>query len=47
MLRIAVGFSRGRRDAKAAKAFLNETIERVWLYRHVTIYTDKAHPIER
>jgi IS6 family transposase len=31
-----------RRDAKAAKAFLNKTIERVRLHRPVTIVTDKA-----
>jgi len=31
-----------RRDAKAAKAFLNKAIERVRLHRPVTICTDKA-----
>ena len=31
-----------RRDAKAAKAFLNKAIERVRLHRPVSIYTDKA-----
>ncbi|MEL6572881.1 MAG: IS6 family transposase [Pseudomonadota bacterium] len=32
-----------RRDAKAAKAFLNKAIERVRLHRPITIVTDKAH----
>ena len=32
-----------RRDAKAAKAFLNKAIERVRLHRPVTTVTDKAH----
>nr|WP_264479460.1 transposase [Roseobacter sp. H9] len=32
-----------RRDAKAAKAFLNKAIERVRLHRPVTICTAKAH----
>ena len=32
-----------RRDAKAAKAFLNKAIERIKLHRPVTIVTDKAH----
>ena len=31
-----------RRDAKAAKAFLNKAIERVRLHRPVSICTDKA-----
>ncbi|MEP1519713.1 DDE-type integrase/transposase/recombinase [Ascidiaceihabitans sp.] len=31
-----------RRDAKAAKAFLNKAIERVWLHRPVSICTDKT-----
>ena len=31
-----------KRDAKAAKAFLNQAIERVRLYRPVSICTDKA-----
>jgi IS6 family transposase len=36
-----------RRDAKAAKAFLNKAIERVWLHRPVTIVTDKTHSYRR
>ena len=36
-----------RRDAKAAKAFLNRAIERVRLHRPVTILTDKAHSYRR
>ena len=36
-----------RRDAKAAKAFLNRAIERVRLHRPVTIVTDKAHSYRR
>lgn len=36
-----------RRDAKAAKAFLNKAIERVRLHRPVTIVTDKAHAYRR
>ena len=36
-----------RRDAKAAKAFLNKVIERVRLYRAVTIVTDKAQTYRR
>jgi transposase-like protein len=36
-----------RRDAKAAKAFLNKAIERVRLHRPVTIVTDKAHSYRR
>src|SRR5680860_798476 len=31
-----------RRDAKAAKAFLNKAIERVRLHRPVSVCTDKA-----
>ncbi|WP_282121158.1 IS6 family transposase [Ruegeria atlantica] len=36
-----------RRDAKAAKAFLNRAIERVRLHRPVTIVTDKAPAYRR
>lgn len=36
-----------RRDAKAAKAFLNKAIERVRLHRPVTICTDKATTYRR
>ena len=36
-----------RRDAKAAKAFLNKAIERVRLHRPVTIVTDKAQACRR
>lgn len=36
-----------RRDAKAAKAFLNKAIERVRLHRPVTICTDKAQAYRR
>lgn len=36
-----------RRDAKAAKAFLNKAIERGRLHRPVTIVTDKAHSYRR
>ncbi|MER3355840.1 MAG: DDE-type integrase/transposase/recombinase [Hoeflea sp. D1-CHI-28] len=36
-----------RRDAKAAKAFLNKAIERVRLHRPVTTCTDKAHAYRR
>lgn len=36
-----------RRDAKAAKAFLNQTIERVRLHQPVTIVTDKAPAYRR
>lgn len=36
-----------RRDAKAARAFLNKAIERVRLHRPVTIVTDKAHSYRR
>lgn len=36
-----------RRDAKAAKAFLHKAIERVRLYRPVTIVTDKAQAYRR
>jgi IS6 family transposase len=36
-----------RRDAKAAKAFLNRAIERVRLHRPVTICTDKAQAYRR
>lgn len=36
-----------RRDAKAAKAFLNKAIERVRLHRPVTIVTDKAQAYRR
>ena len=36
-----------RRDAKAAKAFLNRAIERVRLHRPVTICTDKAQAYAR
>tara|TARA_R110002049_G_scaffold199948_2_gene370445 strand:+ start:14359 stop:15072 length:714 start_codon:yes stop_codon:yes gene_type:complete len=36
-----------RRDAKAAKAFLNKAIERVRLHRPVTIITDKAPTYRR
>ncbi|HEV8036101.1 MAG TPA: IS6 family transposase [Yoonia sp.] len=36
-----------RRDAKAAKTFLNKAIERVWLHRPVTICTDKAPTYRR
>ncbi|WP_289044221.1 DDE-type integrase/transposase/recombinase [uncultured Aliiroseovarius sp.] len=36
-----------RRDAKAAKAFLNKAIERVRLHRPVTIYTDNAQSYRR
>ncbi len=36
-----------RRDAKAAKAFLNKAIERVRLHRLVTIVTDKAQSDRR
>jgi IS6 family transposase len=36
-----------RRDAKAAKAFLNKAIERVRLHRPVTICTDKAYTYRR
>ncbi len=36
-----------RRDAKAAKAFLNKAIERVRLHRPVTIVTDKAPAYRR
>lgn len=36
-----------RRDAKAAKAFLNKAIERVRLHRPVTICTDKAPTYRR
>ncbi|MCE0507338.1 IS6 family transposase [Roseivivax sp. GX 12232] len=38
---------RTRRDAKAARAFLNKAIERVRLHRPVTICTDKAHAYRR
>ena len=36
-----------RRDAKAAKAFLDKAIERVRLYRLVAICTDKAQAYAR
>lgn len=36
-----------RRDAKAAKAFLNKAIERVRLHRPVTIVTDKTPAYRR
>ena len=36
-----------RRDAKSAKAFLNNAIERVRLHRPVTIVTDKAQAYRR
>lgn len=36
-----------RRDAKAAKAFLNKAIERVRPHRPVTIVTDKAPTYRR
>ncbi len=36
-----------RRDAKAAKAFLNKAIERVRLHRPATICTDKAQAYRR
>ena len=36
-----------RRDAKAAKAFLNKAIERVRLHRPATIVIDKAHSYRR
>jgi IS6 family transposase len=36
-----------RRDAKAAKAFLNKAIDRVRLHRPVTIVTDKAPTYRR
>lgn len=36
-----------RRDAKAAKAFLNKAIERVRLHRPITICTDKAQAYRR
>ncbi|MEP1614189.1 MAG: IS6 family transposase [Roseobacter sp.] len=36
-----------RRDAKAAKAFLNKAIERVRLHRPATIVTDKAQAYRR
>ncbi|GFE66199.1 hypothetical protein KIN_32730 [Litoreibacter roseus] len=36
-----------RRDAKAAKTFLNRAVERVRLHRPVTICTDKAHTYRR
>ena len=36
-----------RRDAKAAKAFLNKAIQRVRLHRPMTICTDKAHTYAR
>lgn len=36
-----------KRDAKAAKAFLNKAIERVRLHRPVTIVTDNAHSYRR
>ena len=36
-----------RRDAKAAKAFLKNAIERFRLHRPVTIVTDKAHSYRR
>ncbi|WP_108861932.1 IS6 family transposase [Ruegeria sp. Alg231-54] len=36
-----------RRDAKAAKAFLNKAIERVRLHRPVTIVTDQAQAYRR
>nr|WP_255006455.1 DDE-type integrase/transposase/recombinase [Roseovarius sp. M141] len=36
-----------RRDARAAKAFLNKAIERVRLHRPVTICTDKAQAYRR
>ena len=36
-----------RRDAKAAKAFLNKAIERFRLHRPVTIVTDKARTYRR
>ena len=36
-----------RRDAKAARAFLNKAIERVRLHRPVTIVTDKAPTYRR
>ena len=36
-----------KRDAKAAKAFLNKAIERVRLHRPVTIITDKAPTYRR
>nr|WP_237072847.1 transposase [Pseudaestuariivita rosea] len=36
-----------RRDAKAAKAFLNKAIERVHLHRPVTLCTDKAQAYAR
>ena len=36
-----------RRDAKAAKIFLNKAIERVRLHRPVTICTDKAPAYRR
>ena len=36
-----------RRDAKAAKAFVNKAIEQVRLHRPVTICTDKARAYAR
>ncbi|MCD2330256.1 transposase [Pseudosulfitobacter pseudonitzschiae] len=36
-----------RRDAKAAKAFLNKAIERFRLHRPITIVTDKARSYRR
>ena len=36
-----------RREAKAAKAFLNKAIQRVRLHRPMTICTDKAHTYAR
>ncbi|MDO6732390.1 IS6 family transposase [Marinovum sp. 2_MG-2023] len=36
-----------RRDAKAARAFLNKAIERVRLHRPVTIFTEKAPTYRR
>lgn len=45
--RYAVSMRGARRDAKAAKAFLNKAIERVRLHRPVVIVTDKAHSYRR
>ena len=40
-------FATARRDAKAAKAFLNKAIERVRLHRPVTIVNDRAQTYRR
>lgn len=45
--RYAVSMRGARRNAKAAKAFLNKAIERVQLHRPVTIVTDKAQSYRR